>query len=187
MPDLLQPRGPEARTSYLDLLSESCLHWGGIRVVCPQWFQISLEVETSTPIGVSSGMRANTTMARVAGQQFTALLLLIVSLLLPVSPLLQARGAAAEACSCCRRKGNEACRRSHAMAASGPSWNASPDCAGGCGPPMGLAFSAPFLSPETARAAGLLSRIAGLPASIPSYRASPSYAAWRYQRPPPLL
>jgi hypothetical protein len=132
-------------------------------------------------------MRLSATMVRMAGQRLTALLLLVVSLLLPLAPLLQARGTAAEACSCCRRKGNDACRRSHAMPASRPSWNASPDCARGCEQPVGLASSAPFLSPEAVRAAGLLSRIVGVPAAIPSYRATPSYAAWRYQRPPPLL
>jgi hypothetical protein len=126
-------------------------------------------------------------MARVAGQRLTALLLLVVSLLLPVAPLLQARGTAAEVCSCCRRKGNDACRRSHAMPASGPSWNASPDCARGCEQPVGLAFSAPFLAPQAVPAGSLLPHFAGLSAAIPVYRFTTSYAAWRYQRPPPLL
>jgi hypothetical protein len=148
---------------------------------------LEVPYETSTPIGVSSGMRPSATMARVAGQQLTALLLLAVSLLLPVTPLFQPRGAAAEVCSCCRRKGNEACRRSHAMPASGPSWNASPDCARGCEQPVSLAFSAPFLSPEAVEAGSLLPHFAGLSAAIPVYPFTTSYAAWRYQRPPPLL
>jgi hypothetical protein len=126
-------------------------------------------------------------MARVAGQRLTALLLLVVSLLLPVAPLLQARGTTAERCQCCRLKGNDACRRSHTMPSSGPSWNASPDCARGCAQPLGLTFSAPLLARQAVQAVSLLPHFAGLSAAIPVYRFTTSYAAWRYQRPPPLL
>ena len=131
-------------------------------------------------------MKPSTTMARVVGQRMTALLLLVVSLLLPVTPLLQAGNTAAEVCQCCKRKGHDACRRSHAMPSSGPSWNASPDCARGCGQLVGLAFTAPFLSPGAVRVDGLLPQSAETFAASPVYRPTTSYAAWRYQRPPPL-
>jgi len=123
----------------------------------------------------------------VAGQRLTALLLLVVSLLRPVAPLLAASVSPAEVCQCCRRKGHDACRRSQAAPASGPSWNASPDCARGCRLPVGLACSALFLSPEPFRPAGELPQVDGMPSINPSYRFTTSYAAWRYQRPPPLL
>jgi hypothetical protein len=126
-------------------------------------------------------------MARVAGQRLTALLLLVVSLLLPSAPLLQAKAASAELCQCCRRKGNDACRRSHTTPASGPSWNASPDCMRGCALPVGLAFSTPFLAPYALRADGLPRYRYGSLAPIRVQRFAPSYIAWRYQRPPPLL
>jgi len=133
-------------------------------------------------------MKISTSIARIAGQRLTALLLLVVSLLLPVAPLLAASvRSAAEVCQCCRRKGHDACRRLQAAPASGSSWNASPDCARGCGQPVGVASTTPFLSPETVQSTGVLPQIDGLPATIPPYRFSTAYAAWRYQRPPPLF
>ena len=122
----------------------------------------------------------------MASQRMTALLLLVVSLVLPVAPLLQAGSTATKVCQCCRRKCRDACRRSHAMPASGPGWNASPYCARGCGQPACLAFSPQFLSPGGVQAGGLLPQRGGLSAAIPVYRFFTSYAAWRYQRPPPL-
>src|ERR1700760_3673408 len=112
-------------------------------------------------------MRPSTTITRAAGQRMTALLLLVVSLLLPAAPLLQARGAATELCQCCRRKGHDACRRSHVMPASGPSWNASPDCARGCGQPLGVASSIPFLSPAPIQSVDVLPQIDRAPAAFP--------------------
>jgi hypothetical protein len=128
-------------------------------------------------------MRRGTATARVTGQRATALLLLVSSLLLPMTPLLVAAGSSTEySHACCRRKGVSCCPKSSALA--GRFWNAAPTCGTHCAQPAGEASPmAAVVDPSEAAA----------PFPIPAestaalYLASATSAcpAWLFQRPPP--
>jgi hypothetical protein len=127
-------------------------------------------------------MRRGTATARVTGQRVIALLLLVSSLLLPMTPLLAAAGSSIEySHACCRRKGVRCCPKS--SVSSGRFWNAAPSCGSQCARLAGevpsiVAAVAPF---EGARRPALAESIAAL------YLADGASAcpAWLYQRPPP--
>ena len=83
-------------------------------------------------------MRRGTATARVIGQRVTALMLLVLFVLLPVTPLFAAPGSSTERShACCRRKSAPCCPKS--SASSGRFWNAAPSCGTHCAQPAGEA------------------------------------------------
>ena len=121
-------------------------------------------------------------------QRFTAALLLVSLLLIPIAPLLSAsaRDCSAQVCACCRRKGHHNCGMLHSLPMDGPAWNAVPQC--GCGWRQLLTFLSPFPSttPKLSGAMPLSPAIFQPAGAFPPRCAQASLLAWRHQRPPPL-
>jgi hypothetical protein len=125
-------------------------------------------------------------MASFGGRRWTAVLLLVSLLLIPISPLLSASsGGGADACACCRRKDHRNCGMSHSMPVDGPAWDATPKCGLGCRLLPALLTSFLFLRPEAAGLARLQPGTSKHDLKFSSHRAQTARFAWRYQRPPP--
>jgi hypothetical protein len=131
-------------------------------------------------------MKLVPTLARTAGNKWTALTLLVCSLLLPVAPILEASARSKmEDCQCCRRAGKKCDPKSHRRSSDGPSWTASPDCQKACAQPVSAPLPILIFGAESRSAANLpRSAPADLVATGPDHAAS-SYSVWLYQRPPP--
>ena len=134
-----------------------------------------------------SKMRRNITWRGAFGHKLTALLLLVLSLLLPVAPLLQASLASkAESCQCCRRTGaTRYSQKPHRHSTAGPSWNAAIECASGCAQ-RAVVPSLSFLVVESDSTTAAQPAIADLIEASCLHRAHFWVSTSLHQRPPPL-
>jgi hypothetical protein len=128
-------------------------------------------------------LRARASMVSRAAERPMALLLLVISLLLPLAPLLQARSAWTEVCRCCcQREAHDACRRSLERRTGGRCWEASFGCAREGRRLKAIICSAPFVAPELSRRDGLPVQSDGFSGKNPVNRKITFYAAGQYQR-----
>jgi hypothetical protein len=130
-------------------------------------------------------MRRGTATARVIGQRVTALMLLVLSVLLPVTSLFAAPGSSTERShACCRRKGASCCPKF--SVSSGRFWNAPPSCGTHCAQSAGKPSSM-VAATAPSEAAAPFPAPAESTATLYLADAASACPAWQYQRPPPLV
>ena len=116
----------------------------------------------------------------------TALLVALVSFLLPLSPLLQGAIRSAGLHACCRRDAHPCCHKPPSPD-GGLFLSPAPECLNQCGQASSSRIAAPLLPGRARGAVAVLPLGSELNISLPGPFANHAVYAHLYQRPPPPL